>query len=188
MSKITPEEIFAVCDPRRDLNIVISQFEPQIKVVKELRAGKNPLKPRYRGASEMVQLIESQLKRGKPIVAFRPIDLLSRVHKTIKEGGLIYEESNPIHYGKPRQEEAIVIQTEPVQESADAYAGLRDTYAAKVQAFIREHAVELAEQRPTFEDMILINRRMIEKNIRCIPCRDRNIRCFRYDWVKKELL
>jgi hypothetical protein len=186
---LTENQLWKTCPPRRELDI-ISQYRPQIEILEKIRNGEDVQPINYRGSSDMIQLIESQL-RTQDLAVFKPIELLSRMHRTIKtrnkDNELIQEVSVPIHYGPLNNE--LIVETEPVVNDLESQENLKSRYNMAVANVIRNRRKELAKQRTTFEDIIMINRRLINKSLRCIRCNiNGTITCFKFDWLSGKLL
>jgi hypothetical protein len=187
--KLDIDMLFTICPPYRDLTNVIGQLDPEINLLKKLRNRETANIPRFPGGNEMVDFIVSQLYGDRLVASFSPYELLTKLHRTVTvknkaDQTLVYEESYPIHYGDWRFEKELIVKTKPTIGGER----VESDYNQAVQNYVRTHASELAQQRPTFEDMIRINRRLILKNIRCIPCSDKTIKCFKFDWLNKQLL
>jgi hypothetical protein len=182
-------QLFEICPPPRSLTAEYSQYVVEIQRLQAIKNGAvlEPIK--RRGGNDLARYVEFSLLR-KDIASFTPFELLTRIHSrgiTKDEQGktLEYEESAPIHYGPYNNRREIIVRTNP---SLRGEIDLNTAYNKAVVDTLRRYAPELKDQKLTTSDVITINRRLIEKNIRCIPCVNHKVTCFKYDWLTRSLL
>lgn len=190
MARLTIDDLFEACPPPRNLDSIISQYAAEIERLSKIRAGEDVGRSRYYKTNELADYIQSMLGSSRDIVSFTPIELFSKIHETVYSKLPSGEEvkmevSAPIHYGPLSNVKSFGIQTPPIQKTSIL---TEDDYRRAVDRTFVTHKEELAKQRFTQSDIITINRRLIERNIRCLPCLDRTAKCFRYDWLTGELL
>jgi hypothetical protein len=190
MAKLDTDTLFAICKPPRDLSNVISQYDNEIALEKARRAGENPETPRQKGGDDMATLVEARLKGDKLIASFSPFELISKMHYVIRGkdsagNKTVQEVSYPLHYGAVGSEKEIRVETPALLLGSENF---ENQYRNAVETFITANQKVLRQQISTYVDNININRRLISKNLRCIPCTDRTLKCFRFDWVEKKLL
>ncbi|MHB8153388.1 MAG: hypothetical protein ACYDG3_10055 [Bacillati bacterium] len=190
MARITVEELFDVCPPPRPLDIVISQYLPEIERLQKIRAGEEAHRMKRRGGDALADYVISALGPQRPVITVTPFELFTKVRNEVVSKDVHGDEvvqviSAPIHYGSLSDMHSMRVETEPVRTGSE---NLDQMYQNAVNRALVEHSDELRRQRFTQSDIITINRRLIEKNIRCVPCLNRSATCFRYDWLKGELL
>jgi hypothetical protein len=190
MAHITVEELFDVCPPPRPLDIVISQYLPEIERLQKIKSGEDIEPSKKRGGDDLANYVEATLGSQRPWIKVTPFELFTKIHKEIlskDEHGddVIQIVSAPIHFGSLTNMQSIQVKTTPVRAGSE---NLDQQYQNAIQRALSEHATDLQRQRFTQSDIITINRRLIEKNIRCVPCLNRSATCFRFDWLKGELL
>ncbi len=186
------EDILSDCNPGIDLSEIESQYIPFIEKLIESKKQKLPSPSFARPAasdtfftSDLGDYVNNIIQ-SEGVHVFKPIELLSRIHKTIFLGeGVGYKESSrDMHYIDENGLETFKIES-PVRYTPE---GLKLSYSESVNKFVKNNPSIVNSDVATSADIIAINRRLIEYNIRCIRCRRSKIKCFKYDWISRKVL
>jgi hypothetical protein len=205
---VTEEELFTLCPPKRPLG-AIPQFDVELRNLKDSREHAKPYQS-LQDAADLRAFLEAQLETTD-IVETTPFELLTRIHvsegysterertevagaevkgkfvttKGLFELGRVREVSKPFH---TRDHDTFFVAT-PYVDAPIEPEQLSRQYLIAVRNARLELEKELAQQSATYTDMITINRRLIDKNIRCFQCRDSTkVVCVKYDWLEDKLL
>jgi hypothetical protein len=193
------EEILADCNPGIDLSEIESQYLPFIEKLKEYRKSKSNSAPVtytrpyhtdtfFTGdllAYVSSKLLDAKIKSSKLFEEFKPIELLSHIHKTITTDKNTYKRiSRDLHYKDEDEIKSFKI------ESYEGYdlQSAELSYIENLRKFLRDNPKVALNEVATSADIIAINRRLIEGDIRCIRCRSNIIKCFKYDWINRKVL
>ena len=205
------DRILAGCAAHPDFSKIESQYSEAINEIKEARESKSypSVSASRPGAfdtfftSDIGGFISEKfppIPNSSVVYAhFTPFELISRIHKTISTQNTqgiitITEASRPIHYRVGNRVEEIEYRTPPKTYDIKNFPvgrireAIPSDYTAAGEAFRKQHPEVIDNQIATPADMILINRRLLNFDLRCFRCNEREIRCFRYDWITKEIL
>jgi outer membrane PBP1 activator LpoA protein len=202
MSKL--DRILAGCKASPNFAKVESQYMNTINEIARLRESgstgplstERPMAYDTFLASSLSQYTAKPLRDSKAdYITLKPFELISRIHKTVfetnnKGQNVVYEVSRPIHYRVDNEIKSIEYSTTPtvISPNSDIRTTLLQNYNAGLANFRREHPEVIENQILTEADIILINRRLLKDNVRCFRCSEREVRCFNYDWVTRQIL
>ena len=138
--------------------------------------------PKFTDSNDLIQFLKSQLTGD--FKELNPFDLISKIHYTKHEyentTKYYYEVSRPIHYGSYNQEKSFIIKTDKTQEQSH----LQQMYQNKLKRVLNQKEVRL-----TYEDVMIINRRLLQHSLRIFTRKGDNLVVVtRYDWVNNKLL
>lgn len=200
---VTAEDLFRDCTPMRDIEAVISQLFPQVSALERQRNGESVQVPIPRDADDLRTHVKTALATSD-VATFTPFELMARIHSTegrtrqleiasvegpskfTKEKAVIFREiSAPIH---KLDGSSFVVATSYIEEQYNPDVLERD-YLRAMRDIQEKHPEELADQVLTYDDLIRVNRRLIDLDVRCFRCTNtRDVKCAKFDWVRRELL
>jgi hypothetical protein len=216
---VTEQDLIEIFCPPKNLQSVIPQFYPEVRDLTAFRKGEIPNPKEFSDANELRAYVRTQIQQSrKGVIVSTPFDLLTRIHYTegrlvpapkgtepreVTEVEEFREISAPFH---TRDGKEHTIQTKyragprdianPAERGAFITAGQDTSKEALERDFIRlrssvqQRRREMLEQQyATYNDMIVINRRLIDLDVRCQRCTGSDrIACFKYDWIERKLL
>jgi hypothetical protein len=184
------ESLLKNCNPAIDLNKIESQyldFINRLKLYKEKSIKNKPTIYRSSGETflnpDVADYIQSRLY-NKDFVDLTPLEVLSKIHKTVKYPIGYREVSRDIHYLEGDEIKSFNIKSALDLNKENIY----NSYTSAFNRFIKENSELIDKIVATSADVIALNRRLIEKNIRCVRCNAKTLRCFKYDWINKKVI
>jgi len=181
-------ELWAICSPSRRLTHPW-QLDDDIQQLKLKRENKENSYPVFTDSKQLILFLKKNL-RNKPYFIANPFDILTKIvykHSVYQnDEHYFYMQSRPIHYGIYRQEEVLPPIKTDLTSDGDI---LEELYLQKVASVRNQLNGQLTKARATWSDIVLINRRLLEHDLRVLQRGyDSALVVFRYNWIEDKLL
>jgi hypothetical protein len=175
------DELFKICPPVRTLNYP-KTLSRDIEQLKLKQSNKTHELPVFVDSADLIYLLTRQVKTYK---VYEPFELLTNIHYRKQNGQYFHRESRDIHYGWYNRENFFVVKSAPVID-----ANLLDqTYKQAIKQARIDYQTQLELQVATYDDILLINRRLLPFNMRAMTrVTDRKVVVFKWNWLKGELM
>jgi hypothetical protein len=214
---VSEQDLIELACPPKNLKSVIPQYYTEIRDLERFRKGEIPEPRRFPDATDLRTYVRTQIEQSeRGVFATTPFDLLTRIHYTegrsvpapkgtepreVTEIQQFREVSLPFHT-RDLKEHRIATkfrggETETATPTGEFIISGQPTSNEELQrdylrvrrGFEDRRKEVLADQYATYEDLILLNRRLIDMDVRCQRCVNSDrIACFKYDWIERKLL
>ncbi len=176
-----PNDLFELCPPARVLStphyLSNDIFQLRLKIQNQPNSF-----PIFTDSNDLISKLKKDFRTNKEYKEYQPYDLLTNVHYRERKDNYYIQQSRPIHYGIYDKEQSFVVKSNPT-DNPDIVDQLY-----KQAVLLNRQRPELANQRFTYYDTLLINRRLLQLNLRAMSREtDSNIIIFKYDWLRGEL-